>query len=99
MGADTLGRVGPNAVVASPILPDPPLSGKGPSMSAATVLAFPVASKATDPDEVNSWVARGYNVGAVTEAAVAVSAGPDIGKTGTDYARAFRSLLDALRVK
>ena len=38
-------------------------------------------------------------LGAVTEAAVAVSAGPEIGKTGTDYARAFRSLLDALRVK
>jgi AcrR family transcriptional regulator len=38
-------------------------------------------------------------LGAVTEAAVAVSAGPDIGKIGTDYARAFRSLLDALRVK
>jgi AcrR family transcriptional regulator len=38
-------------------------------------------------------------LGAVTEAAVAVSAGPDIGKVGTDYARAFRSLLDALRVK
>jgi hypothetical protein len=35
-------------------------------------------------------------LGAVTEAAVAVSAGPDIGKVGTDYARAFRSLLDAL---
>jgi hypothetical protein len=38
-------------------------------------------------------------LGAATEAAVAVSAGPDIGKVGTDYARAFRSLLDALRVK
>jgi AcrR family transcriptional regulator len=38
-------------------------------------------------------------LGAVTEAAVAVSGGPDIGKAGTDYARAFRSLLDALRVK
>jgi AcrR family transcriptional regulator len=38
-------------------------------------------------------------LGAVTEAAVAVSAGPDIGKAGADYARAFRSLLDALRVK
>lgn len=37
-------------------------------------------------------------LGAVTEAAVAVSAGPDLGKNGTDYARAFRSLLDALRV-
>jgi AcrR family transcriptional regulator len=38
-------------------------------------------------------------LGAVTEAAVAVSAGPDIGKAGTDYARAFRTLLDSLRVK
>jgi AcrR family transcriptional regulator len=38
-------------------------------------------------------------LGAVTEAAVAVSAGPDIGKAGTDYARAFRTLLDALRLK
>jgi AcrR family transcriptional regulator len=38
-------------------------------------------------------------LGAVTEAAVAVSAGPDIGKAGTDYSRAFRALLDALRVK
>jgi AcrR family transcriptional regulator len=38
-------------------------------------------------------------LGAVTEAAVAVSAGPDIGKAGADYARAFRSLLGALRVK
>jgi hypothetical protein len=38
-------------------------------------------------------------LGAVTEAAVAVSAGPDIGKVGNDYARAFRSLLDALRIK
>jgi AcrR family transcriptional regulator len=37
-------------------------------------------------------------LGAVTEAAVACSAGPDIGKTGTEYARAFRSLLDALRL-
>jgi AcrR family transcriptional regulator len=38
-------------------------------------------------------------LGAVTEAAVAVSAGPDIGKAGIDYSRAFRALLDALRVK
>jgi AcrR family transcriptional regulator len=38
-------------------------------------------------------------LGAVTEAAVACSAGDDIAKTGADYARAFRSLLDALRVK
>jgi len=38
-------------------------------------------------------------LGAVMEAAVAVSAGPDIGKVGADYARAFRALLNALRVK
>jgi AcrR family transcriptional regulator len=38
-------------------------------------------------------------LGAVTEAAVACSADSDIGKAGADYARAFRSLLDALRVK
>jgi AcrR family transcriptional regulator len=38
-------------------------------------------------------------LGAVTEAAVACSADQDIGKAGADYARAFRSLLDALRLK
>jgi AcrR family transcriptional regulator len=38
-------------------------------------------------------------LGAVTEAAVASSSGDDIAKTGAEYARAFRSLLDALRVK
>lgn len=38
-------------------------------------------------------------LGAVTEAAVASSAGPDIGKAGAESARTFRSLLDALRVK
>jgi AcrR family transcriptional regulator len=38
-------------------------------------------------------------LGAVTEAAVACSAGHDIGKAGAEYARAFRALLDALRVK
>lgn len=38
-------------------------------------------------------------LGAVTEAAVAVSAGADIGKAGKDYARTFRALLDALRLK
>jgi AcrR family transcriptional regulator len=38
-------------------------------------------------------------LGAVTEAAVACSADPDIGRAGAEYARAFRSLLDALRVK
>jgi hypothetical protein len=38
-------------------------------------------------------------LGAVTEAAVASSSGDDIAKAGAEYARAFRSLLDALRVK
>jgi AcrR family transcriptional regulator len=38
-------------------------------------------------------------LGAVTEAAVACAASADIKKTGAEYARAFRSLLDALRVK
>jgi AcrR family transcriptional regulator len=38
-------------------------------------------------------------LGAVTEAAVASSADHDISKTGAEYARAFRSLLDALRLR
>jgi AcrR family transcriptional regulator len=38
-------------------------------------------------------------LGAVTEAAVACSAGGDLHKTGAEYARAFRSLLEALRMK
>ena len=38
-------------------------------------------------------------LGAVTEAAMACSGNPDIGKAGADYARAFQSLLDALRIK
>jgi AcrR family transcriptional regulator len=38
-------------------------------------------------------------LGAVTEAAVACASGGDIAKTGAEYAHAFRSLLDALRVK
>ena len=37
-------------------------------------------------------------LGAVTEVAIACS-GRDVAKAGTDYARAFRALLDALRVK
>ena len=36
--------------------------------------------------------------GAVTEVAIACS-GRDLAKAGTDYARAFQALLDALRVK
>jgi AcrR family transcriptional regulator len=38
-------------------------------------------------------------LGAVTEAAVACSAGRDLHKTGAEYALAFRTLLDALRTK
>jgi AcrR family transcriptional regulator len=38
-------------------------------------------------------------IGAVTEAAVACSGGGDLHKTGAEYARAFRTLLDALRTK
>jgi AcrR family transcriptional regulator len=38
-------------------------------------------------------------LGAVTEAAVACSAGGDLHKTGAEYARAFRTLLEALRLK
>ena len=38
-------------------------------------------------------------LGAVTEAAVACASGRDIGKAGAEYSRAFRSLLDALRIK
>jgi AcrR family transcriptional regulator len=38
-------------------------------------------------------------LGAVTEAAVACSAGNDLHKAGAEYARAFRTLLDALRTK
>jgi AcrR family transcriptional regulator len=37
-------------------------------------------------------------LGAVTEVAIACS-GRDLARAGTDYARAFRTLLDALRVK
>ncbi|KJC43982.1 transcriptional regulator [Bradyrhizobium sp. LTSPM299] len=66
--------------------------GKFPRAIAAAMEAGVIAKQPIEP------LAR-LLLGAVTEAAVAVSAGPDIGKAGTDYARAFRSLLDALRVK
>jgi AcrR family transcriptional regulator len=66
--------------------------GKFPLALAAAMDAGLIARQPVEP------LAR-LLLGAVTEAAVAVSAGPDIGKAGTDYARAFRSLLDALRVK
>ena len=66
--------------------------GKFPRALAAAMEAGVIAKQPIEP------LAR-LLLGAVTEATVAVSAGPDIGKTGTDYARAFGSLLDALRVK
>jgi AcrR family transcriptional regulator len=66
--------------------------GKFPRALTAAMEAGVIARQPVEP------LAR-LLLGAVTEAAVAVSAGPDIGNAGTDYARAFRSLLDALRVK
>src|SRR5882757_4517507 len=66
--------------------------GKFPRALAAAMEAGVITKQPIEP------LAR-LLLGAVTEAAVAVSAGPDIGKAGTDYARAFGSLLDALRVK
>jgi transposase len=48
MGAGHSGGLGPNGVIATPILPDPPHSGKGPSMSANIT---PAAAKAIDPTE------------------------------------------------
>src|SRR3954447_10267712 len=65
--------------------------GKIPRALAAAMDAGLIARQPVEP------LAR-LLLGAVTEAAVASSAGPDIGKTGADYARAFRSLLDALRL-
>jgi AcrR family transcriptional regulator len=66
--------------------------GKFPRALAAAMDAGVIARQPIEP------LAR-LLLGAVTEAAVAVSGGPDISRTGADYARAFRSLLDALRVK
>jgi AcrR family transcriptional regulator len=66
--------------------------GKFPRAIAAAMDAGLIARQPVEP------LAR-LLLGAVTEAAVAVSSGGDIAKVGADYARAFRSLLDALRVK
>jgi AcrR family transcriptional regulator len=66
--------------------------GKFPRAIAAAMDAGLIARQPVEP------LAR-LLLGAVTEAAVAVSSGRDIAKIGADYARAFRSLLDALRVK
>jgi hypothetical protein len=69
MGARSLGQVRPNGVIACPILTDSPPSGKGPFMSTAVILAFPVAASAvapkpSDPDE--SRRERGRAIAAVT---------------------------------
>ncbi|QWG18608.1 TetR/AcrR family transcriptional regulator [Bradyrhizobium sediminis] len=66
--------------------------GKFPRALAAAMDAGLIARQPVEP------LAR-LLLGAVTEAAVACSAGQDIGKAGAEYARAFRSLLDALRLK
>lgn len=66
--------------------------GKFPRALAAAMDAGLIARQPVEP------LAR-LLLGAVTEAAVACSAGQDIGKAGAEYARAFRSLLDALRMK
>lgn len=66
--------------------------GKFPRAVAAAMDAGLIARQPIEP------LAR-LLLGAVTEAAVAVSSGRDIAMAGADYARAFRSLLDALRVK
>ncbi|MGA7804484.1 TetR/AcrR family transcriptional regulator [Bradyrhizobium sp.] len=66
--------------------------GKFPLALAAAMDAGVIARQPIEP------LAR-LLLGAVTEAAVACSAGQDIAKTGAAYARAFRSLLDALRAK
>ena len=61
MGARSLGRVRPNGVIASPILPEPPPLGKGPSMPANLT---PEEAKALDP--VESRRQRGMAIAAVT---------------------------------
>ena len=66
--------------------------GKFPRALAAAMDAGLIARQPVEP------LAR-LLLGAVTEAAVACSAGGNIGKTGAEYGRAFRSLLDALRLK
>ncbi len=66
--------------------------GKFPRGLAAAMEAGLIARQPIEP------LAR-LLLGAVTEAAVACSAAPDIGEAGAAYARAFRSLLDALRLK
>jgi AcrR family transcriptional regulator len=66
--------------------------GKFPLALAAAMDAGLIARQPIEP------LAR-LLLGAVTEAAVVCSKAQDIGNAGADYARAFRSLLDALRLK
>src|SRR3954451_23105818 len=56
MGARTPGRVRPNAVVASPILPDPPLSGKGPRMDIRQQRGQQIASTCVIIPKDGYWV-------------------------------------------
>jgi transposase len=54
-GARQLGRVRPNGVIASPILPDRPFMGKGPSMSVdanAAPATVPASASRLTPDEI-----------------------------------------------
>ena len=54
-----------------------------------------------DDDEYDDYDVydEAHPVGAVTEAAVACSGRADIARAGVEYARAFRSLIEALRLK
>jgi hypothetical protein len=63
-GARQLGRVGPNGVVAIPILSDPPHQGEGSIMSLAETLVSPVAASAPlDSSELRRQ--RGLAIAAV----------------------------------
>jgi AcrR family transcriptional regulator len=66
--------------------------GKIPQALAAAMEAGLIARQPVEP------LAR-LLLGAVTEAAVAAAGRPDIAKAGGEYGRAFKSLLEALRLK
>lgn len=66
----------------------------GGKMPRALAMAMEVGLIARQPVEP---LAR-LLLGAVTEAAVACAGRPDIAKAGAEYARAFKSLVEALRV-
>ena len=66
--------------------------GKMPRAIAAAMEAGLIARQPVEP------LAR-LLLGAVTEAAVACSGRGDIARAGAEYARAFKSLIEALRVK